>query len=424
MQRLARSRRELLATGAVASAVAGCALPREDASPAGRGELTFEGVSASFAERARTVADRVTDLSGNAIAEETTVRLIDPAEMRERGRNWTVIGATTTQRLAHRALGLVESLEADVGFEFAGAYYPGSRTLLLVGDEDDIDDQLLAHELCHAVQFQSTTLADLDRSWAAGFDTQAARQALVEGTAQYLEDEYVGGCGGDFSNCHLSTPGPIALDRLDPALLLAYGAYCNGHDFAAALAEREGWRSIWAAHENPPTSTGQILRPEWYPDREPVDVAAPDEPPAPWSRLDTERLGMQSVFLALWHAGVLPVVAAYPRGQSAEDEVFSDLVRYRSPVSDAWRGDAFTAFERADGRFGWRWRIRWASPSAAETGYEHFRERTDARGEPTDESEVWTRDDRYEALTLDDEALVVASAPDPEAFELFSPAFR
>ena len=423
MDRQELSRRDLLGTGATvaAGAIAGCTLPRSEAATTGKQLLTFDGVGRSLQERCEAVYGHVEELVGASIQAETTIKLIDTAAMRELAAGSGFIGDTTTQRLAHRALGLVETVEPDLSFEFAGAYFPGSETILLVGDEPSVDDQLIAHELCHAIQFQTNVIDEWDRTWAAGFDRYNAKQALIEGTAQFLEDEYVGGCDGHFSNCHLKRSGRIQLDQVDPALLVAFGAYINGHDFAAALAERNGWNAVWDAHADPPTTTGEILHPDWYPNHEPAQVPVPDEPEPDWSTLDDERLGMQSVFLTLWNEGVLPTEEV-ASDDEVTDEVFSTQVRYRSPISDAWRGDRFTTFVREGGRHAWLWRIRWRDSSAAETGYEYFREWADLRGERTSDGTVWERDDRYETLSLDGRDLLVGMAPDVAAFESIDPA--
>lgn len=421
MDRPEVSRRDVLRSGTVAIGVAsaGCTLPGAEG---GAGTLAFEGVDAAFRERADTVFERLTDLVGATIREETTIRLIDTAEMRDRSVGGALVGETTTQRLAHRALGVVETLDPDVPFEFSGAYYPDSATILLVADDEaDVDDQLLAHELCHAIQFQAGGVPSWEHGWSAGFDRHTAQQALLEGTAMYAEDEYVGGCDGAYATCELSRPTRIDLQGIDPALLVTYGSYFNGHEFASALDERSGWDAIWEAHGDPPVSTGQILRPEWYPSWQPESVPTPSEPGPPWTRLDTERLGTQALFVTLWNEGVLPETAAFTGDPDDADEVYSTLVRYRSELTDRWRGDAFTGFERSDGRYGWLWRIGWEDASAAETGYERFREWATTRGSVTDVDDVWVRDDGVEALALDGDDVLIGTAPTRDDLDAIAP---
>ncbi|MFC3957380.1 hypothetical protein [Halovivax cerinus] len=423
------SRREFLTAGAVALGVstAGCSFG--SSSDPQSGPLRFDGVDEAFRERTKAVYDQLSEMVGASISDQTTIRLIDADEMRERAGTFQVVGGSTTQKLAYRALGLLRQLDAERPLEFAGAYYPGSTTIRLVGaDEGDIDDQLLAHELFHAIQFQTAGVTDWDRSWSIGFDRYAAQQALVEGAAMFAEDEYVDGCGGDFAGCHLPGPTRVDPDTLDPALLLTYGSYFNGHDFVAALAERGGWDAIWDCHDDPPSYSGQVLRPEWYPDREPESVAPPTEPEGRWTRLDTERLGMQALFTTLWHEGVLPGDAVYTRDADATDEVYTSLVRFRSPVTDALRGDAFTGFEsdapddgREDGPYAWLWRIRFTDTAAAETAYERFRHWAETRGAGTDLDDVWHRDGRFEALALDGDDVVVTAAPTMDDLVQLSP---
>ena len=130
---------------------------------------------------------------------------------------------------------------------------------------------------------------------------------------------------------------------------------------------------------------------------------------------------MQSLFVTLWTEGVLPSSEARTGDTDDTDAVFSSLIRYRSDVTDRWRGDAFTGFERPDGRYGWLWRIRWADTSAAEAGYEHFREWAAARGTETTDDAIWERDDGVEALALDGDDVVVGMAPTVTDLDAIAP---
>ncbi|WP_290814285.1 hypothetical protein [Halovivax sp.] len=420
------TRRRVLHAGSLTATtvLAGCTLPRSNPSnPESKRFLEFEEVDERFRERTESVYERVVELADAELAASTTVRLIDRTEMRELASPTGLFGETTTQRLAHRALGLIEDLDASVPFEFSGAYFSGSREVIFVAtDAETVDDQLIAHELLHAVQFQEGGASEWDHGWSTGFDRHKAQRSLVEGTAQFLEDEYVGGCDGEFSDCRLRNAAAANAAGWDEEWLLAFGPYVNGHDFAAALADRGGWEAVWDAHEAPPTHTGQVLKPEWYPDREPADVAVEDESNEEWELLDRERLGMQSAFATLWHARALPYEEVYADEDTDEDEVFTGLVRYRSAETDAWRGDEFVAHEREDGRYGWQWTLRWADSAAAEDAYELFRVWADERGEATDDDGVWERETGTEALALDGEELLVGSAPETDALETLSPA--
>ena len=425
MTRPSTTRRGFLAGGAlvVGTTGAGCMLPRSSSRvAAGEGRLTFEAVDEGLSERTVSVYERVEGMVEASIRSSTTIELIDTEEMREMARTGGVTGETTTQQLAHRALGLTDELDPQIPFEFAGAYFPSDERILFVGDDgDDISDQLIAHELTHAIQFQDSDVANWDRSWEIGFDRFHAKGSVVEGTAQFVEDQYVGGCDGEFSDCLLADSRSINPRGIDSTLLLAFGIYFNGHDFVDALAARDGWQGVWDAHTHAPAHTGQILKPEWYPDREPEDVPTVDATTDDWQRLDDEQLGMQSVFLTLWIENALPEAAIHTMDPDDANPVFSTLVRYHDGVSDAWRGDRFTAFERTDDRLGWNWRIRFADASTAEDGYEHFREWADARGSEFEDGR-WQREDRFEALALLDEDLVIGMAPDVEDLETIAPA--
>ena len=436
MTRPSTTRRRFLAGAGIAAGTtgAGCMLPRSSTRvAAGDALLSFEAVDEGLRERTVSVYDRVEGMVEASIRSPTTVELIDSTEMREMARTGGVTGETTTQQLAHMALGLTDELDPQIPFEFAGAYFPSDERILLVGDDgDDISDQLIAHELTHAIQFQDSDVVTWDRSWEIGFDRFYAKGSVVEGTAQFVEDQYVGGCDGEFSSCMLADSNSINPRGIDSTLLLAFGIYFNGHDFVDAIAERAGWQGVWDAHAHAPAHSGQILKPEWYPDREPESVPAVDVDSGDgasgngasgdWYRLDDEQLGMQSVFLTLWIENALPDEAIHAMDPDDSDPVFSTLIRYRDGVSDAWRGDRFTAFERTDDRLGWNWRIRFSDTTAAETGYETFTEWGDNRGSAVEDG-LWERTDGYEALVLDDADLVVGNAPEIDDFEAIVPVF-
>lgn len=436
------TRREVLRLGSMATmtALAGCTMPTGDDAGTrleSTDYLTFEDtVDDDLRVRTRHVYERVVDIVGREVSEQTTVSHVESDEV-DVGEPAGLYSGTRTQRLAVQALDTVdEGDNSDFVSDRAnrttparanGLYDPQTRTIYFYGgDSDDISDQLIAHELCHAIQYQTTDIRELDLD--VGFDRYHAYECIVEGTATHLETSYVDGCESDFPMCQLRDLFPIRVWYRDHGgtgtviAVLADGAYNNGHDFAAALADRGGWEAIWDAHQDPPDHTGQVLRSEWYPDRDPVDVTVADPGTDDWTRLGSERLGMQSVFATLWLSGALPWEAIAVGDLPDETRVQPQHIRYRSEVTDAWSGDEFAAFERDDDREGWLWRIRWTDAAAAEDGYEAFRAWADERGQATDEDGVWKREESYEAVVLEDEDVLIGSAPDRDALESLSPA--
>lgn len=418
MTRWGVSRRAVLAGGVtgVGVTLSGCLTGTVGRAPSVDDSLLSfaESVDDGLEARTREVYVRTAGLVRNELREETTVRQIDVEEMRRQSAAWDWFGGDTVERLAHRALGLIDELYPDHAPDFAGSYSRDEHLLTLVGPAAEISDQLIAHELTHAIQYQAGGADEWERE-SVSIDRRNAKQGLLEGVAQFVEAAYVDGCD-EFSACRLRSPAPAPIDDWEETWLLAYGAHANGHELADALYARGGWEAIWDAHRVPPTHTGQVLKPAWYPEREPAFLPGTQDPTGDWRVLGTQRLGMRAVFVTLWLAGAIDRDAMLTDSASATDEVFSTLLRYRSSVSDGWRGDRFVAFERDDGRYAWIWRIRFRDEAAARDADEAFRDWAAARETATDTSNVWERGDRYEALTRDRRDVVVGMAPERSAF--------
>jgi hypothetical protein len=142
-----------------------------------------------------------------------------------------------------------------------------------------------AHEYAHALQDQAYDLDDglgySDEACKDDTERCAALQALVEGDATLVEEQWLGfyATQEDYTDIlsffedfqtpvYDSAPDFIRRDLLFP--------YLAGRSFVQALMNRDGWSSVDAAYANPPLSTEQILHPEKYPADTPVLLEAPD----------------------------------------------------------------------------------------------------------------------------------------------------
>ena len=416
------SRRRLLATGAasVGSALAGCA---SGVWGTDEGSLSFDdGVDPEMRERTQEVYRRTEELVGRQLRTETTVEVIDVEEMRRRAGGIEWLASDGIERLAYHALGLIDDVDTTIRPEYAGLYDPERQFITLVErPEGRISDQLIAHELIHAMQHQDAPTSTWDWSDGASLDRREAQRGLLEGTAKHAEAEYADGCD-EFASCALGPAEPAPLDRWDDEWLLTFGAHVNGHELAEALADRGGWEEIWEAHEHPPTHTGQVLKPEWYPDNEPELVEARRELGSEWSLVGADRLGMRAAFVALWLGEGIPEDEIYTGSESDTDNLFSRLLRYRSPVTDAWRGDQFVGYEHDAGEYAWCWALRFSDTDATGEAAEAFEDRASSWGSATDDA-VWERDGRYQAVASDGRDLFVGEAPDRETLAALDASF-
>lgn len=419
------TRREAIALVAAGfgSTVAGCA-----ADDGQNGLLQFESaVGDELQARVEEVYGRTVAECGREIQEPITIDVIGGDEMQRRAAEQTWLDDDLFPRLAYRTVGIIDERDHETKAEFGGLYEPTADRLTLVDSSRyEITDLTIGHELFHAIQFHTVDGLKWEERDSAPveIDSQQAMAGIVEGAATHLDDRLATACEtSDHEGCHLG--GQIrakrTFDGANGVELVTYGAHANGYDFAQVLAEDGGWDAIWQAHESPPDHTGQVLKPAWYPDAEPepVDIGSP---PDGWEVIGRTRIGMQTTFATLWLHDVLPTEAIYTSGEYARDYVPMSLARYRSTITDAWRGDQFQGYERSDGALGGTWRIRWADSTAAERAGQALEEWADARGDRLDDEPTWRlADDRVLRIAVADRDTVVREGPDSDAAAALPP---
>lgn len=215
----------------------------------------------------------------------------DPAQLARDQRlltHWGLWPANTPYR---------ELVARTLTAQVAGYYDHRRQQLTLTLDDQLQGDPLLAeavliHELQHALQDQSFSLAALSNTAPGEDDASAAREALIEGdgiavmiahAAHQLGDATLGldAAGArDLASELFGDPGDLAEVPLvlRERLLFPYAA---GLVFVTRLHEQGGWRAVNAAFRKPPASTEQILHPELYlAGEEPRAMPVPTPPAA------------------------------------------------------------------------------------------------------------------------------------------------
>jgi hypothetical protein len=163
----------------------------------------------------------------------------------------------------------MRELASDVfGEQVAGYYDPRNGRLRIVEGAATggrvAGEMVIAHELTHALEDQRF---DFDTDELANADDGAlAYQALVEGTATLLMNDYVArhftreeAIGGLLSTAFAPT-GDLPPFMMAQLLF----AYLEGERFVRALRRADAWTLVDAAFTRPPASTEHIMHPRKY----------------------------------------------------------------------------------------------------------------------------------------------------------------
>src|SRR5262249_28019222 len=158
-------------------------------------------------------------------------------------------------------------------------------------------EYVLVHELTHALQDQSFDLGQLDASTRTDDETQLTVQAVIEGDAERVADDYYDRQSTSWQDQGDSAQG--AGQPSDTPIVDVYKAlpYVFGEDFVMGLYDKGGNAAVDDAFRSPPTTSAQLLHPaDWLAGTKPAPVA-PDRPATPPGDLaDVGSLGQ----LGLW----------------------------------------------------------------------------------------------------------------------------
>lgn len=281
----------------------------------------------------------------------------------------------------------------DLYVSQAGAYYdPETKKfyLLLVDLPADQMDEMILHELGHALQDQRFDLrALLAKAHATGDDDrEAAVQHLVEGEATFLmilkglarqgvPPDQLGGMAEtvfstmrDMDRPMLVANATLMKDQMAPDVKAAiealaglpdflfwglYGPYMRGHWAIYKTRAAKGWKGVDELFERPPASTEQVLHPEkaFAAERdEPVAVAAEDFAPLlgkGWQLVRANTLG---------EAGIRVLLETFLPKNGAQ--------RLRAGnAASGWGGDRYEVYEGPGGKLALFWHTTWDVPDAA-----------------------------------------------------------
>lgn len=294
-------------------------------------------------ERVALISGRVEQLRDLRFRRPVRVEVVSPAEARRVGLAEMAQAQPVAERRADeellRLLGLLpagidmQEVTASIFAEQVAGFYDPRRERLALVEGAGVDDVTLAHELAHALEDQHFDLERLGDG--PGDDRALAEQALAEGTATRLMEDYaarwpsdtpVGDALAGLTQITTSTPLPAYVMR---SLIFPY---IQGETFVSSLRETAGgdWRLVDVAlRSRPPMTTAEILDPErWLRAQRPEAVAlggAAALRRLGWRRLDGSTLGAETVAALLTDA--------------------TDPLRARR-LTDGWRGGRYAFWRR------------------------------------------------------------------------------
>jgi hypothetical protein len=211
------------------------------------------------------------------------------------------------------ALGLLDPAEAaefaDVGSaadaDTVAGFYDSKRDRLYVRGTTITPAvrATLVHELTHALDDQHFNL-DRPDLWERDDEAGPAFDALVEGSATYVEERYLESLPAaerrqvEEAEERAAGAGAVELPEL-PELFLTYLAfpYEDGREFVDTLVGLAGWEALNEAFRRPPVSTERLLDATYFLDGEPPLGLA--DPVADGTVIDRGPVGELDLLLLL-----------------------------------------------------------------------------------------------------------------------------
>jgi hypothetical protein len=190
--------------------------------------------------------------------------------------------------------------------QIAGLYDPKAHEFY-VADWIPIEDQrmVMAHELTHALEDQHFEIEKWVKAARPNDDGELAREAVLEGSAMVAMVEYLlQGTGQKLQDLPDIDPSMLIGDMAETPMLKKAPAflkdalifpYLDGLTFCHTVLKPTGWDGLSEVFAKPPTSTQQIMHPDFYSSgRVPAAVTIPSMDKAlrkDWTKLEDNIMG-------------------------------------------------------------------------------------------------------------------------------------
>jgi PGF-CTERM protein len=334
--------------------------------------------------------------------------------------------------------------EENRGATVGGQYNFRTNSITLVSDDPDsllIDEEILVHEIGHAVQDQQFNLSRYQRRTT---DEDRGISSLIEGDVSFIESRYLDACEQglwsepcvteEFGSDEGSGGGGSNAPANWGLYFSQFQPYSDGPSFLQSVYEEGGWEAVNDLYDDPPRSAYYSAFPATSDDVEFANVTVPDRSPDGWERLNfagTPNYDTVGV------AGIFGMFATPTYESQGQFNIFSpqsilntgpggqvdsfDPLNYNQSATRGWRGDKLYTYRNDADDAGVVWKLAWESAGAAQPFVDSYQELIEYRdGERVEGYEYTYRfgsDTEFDmAMTIvpDGDRVTVVTAPTVE----------
>lgn len=179
------------------------------------------------------------------------------------------------EEVAFKMLGLIPddysyaACAAQSSGQYIQAFYDIFEHSIVIPTDWEIADDILAHELVHALQDQHFDLQAISKRAMQTMDSWLAMASVVEGDARTVQAEYGSRNETEESEDERRPAAKSVCDSPPEMEDIDFFPYTFGALFAARVLEAEGFAALNEALRNPPRATAQILHRANYPKFDP-----------------------------------------------------------------------------------------------------------------------------------------------------------
>ncbi|WP_336035396.1 Hvo_1808 family surface protein [Halobacterium yunchengense] len=274
--------------------------------------------------------------------------------------------------------------ESNRGSNVLGFYTPRDDRIVVISESETptIDETTLGHELVHALQFRN-----FDANFSSATrDESNANNALIEGEASAVDNDYGDRCGAEWECASPESAGGGGGGDIHLGIyIMKYFPYSAGANFVEHVHDDGGWDAVEAVYEDPPASSEQVAQPEKYGSDAPTNVTLPDRSTSDWERVTVDG---RAPYGEVGVGGLTAMFGypAYEQDRHPQDFVLNPLnldedgevVRsspfdYATPPVAGWDGEQLWVYENGE-ETAYTWRIAWDSERDAEEFADTYRE--------------------------------------------------
>ena len=291
----------------------------------------------------------------------------------------------------------IDVRQQDRAATVGGYYNFNEKRIVVVSDNPDellIDEQILAHELGHAVQDQHFDLAQYTRDTS---DLDRGKLGIIEGDVHRIEHEYLQYCEQDLWTDECVTE-PIDEEPEAPPnwglYLKEFQPYSDGPSFAEYVYEEGGWDAVDAVYDDMPETAVEIIYPERYGEFEPADLDLEDRTGDEWERLQPDGGPGYNV---IGQSGITAMFVEPAYDQSNPDEFISQQnfvnfdpvtgeidpqnpLNFDQPESNGWAADELHVFRNEANETATIWKTAWEDDAEGDRFARTYDELVESRG--------------------------------------------